>query len=159
VSGVKLSDFLAEGVIIPDLRSRKAGSSLQEMVDFLKKTNRVVEDQELYARLLEREKLGSTAIGEGVAIPHCKFAGLINPLVILGVSRNGVDFESVDGKPVHIFFLVIAAPDDPGTSLQILASIARLVRKAGALDKKILQAASPRLMLEVIRREEQKLDE
>jgi PTS system nitrogen regulatory IIA component len=156
---VKLSDFLAEGMIIPELRSRKAESSLQEMVDFLKITNRVAEDKELYAKLLEREKLGSTAIGEGVAIPHCKFAGLKNPLVMLGVSRKGVDFESVDGKPVYIFFLVIVAPEDPGSSLQILASIAHLVRKAGALDKKILQAARPQPMLEVIRLEEQKLDE
>ncbi len=156
---MKLSDFLAEGMIIPDLRSRKVESSLHEMVDFLKKTNRVVGGTELYTRLLEREKLGSTAIGEGVAIPHCKFAGLKNPMVMLGVSRKGVDFKSVDAKPVHVFFLVIAAPGDPGSSLQILASIAQLVRKAGTLDKKILQAASPRPMLEVIRREEQRFDE
>ncbi len=130
-----------------------------QVCHFLKKTNRVAEDKELYARLLEREKLGSTAIGDGVAIPHCKFAGLKNPLVMLGVSRKGVDFESVDGKPVHIFFLVVAAPEDPGSSLQILASIAHLVRKAASLDKKILQAAHARPMLEVIRLEEQKLDE
>ena len=156
---MKISDLLAEGLIIPDLKSEEGESALQEMVDFLKTTNLVAEEKELYARLLEREKLGTTAIGKGVAIPHCKFEGVKSPLVALGVSRKGVDFESADGKPVHIFFLVVAAPEEPSISLQILASIARLVRKARALGAKILQAQRPQSMLEVIRLEEQTIDE
>ncbi len=94
----------------------------------------------------------------GVAIPHCKLKGVKAPLFLLGVSKQGVSFDSLDGKPSHVFFLVISSPDDPGMNLQTLASIAKLVRKAAALPRRILEAKSPKAAIEIVREEEEKLN-
>ena len=129
------------------------------MVNFLKKKKIVSKEKELYEKLLQREELGSTAIGEGVAIPHCKMKGVKNPIILLAISKKSVDFQSLDGKPSNIFFLVVSSPENPSLNLQILAAIASLVRKSGSLLKKILNAANISAILEIIREEEEKLSE
>lgn len=146
-----------QDMIIIDLESEEREGVLKEMVQFLKKRNKISKDKELYEKLLQRERLGSTAIGEGVAIPHCKIKGVKNPLVLLAISRKGVNFYSLDGKPSQIFFLVVSSPDNPSLNLQILAGIAHLVRKANVLKKKIFGAQSISLILDVVREEEEKL--
>jgi nitrogen PTS system EIIA component len=78
--------------------------------------------------LREREKLGSTGIGEGVAIPHGKHAGLTQLLAAFGVSREGVDFEAIDGKPTHLFFALVAPENSAGVHLKALARISRLFK-------------------------------
>jgi PTS system nitrogen regulatory IIA component len=129
------------------------------MVNFLKAKEKIGKDRELYEKLIQREGLGSTAIGDGIAIPHCKLKEVENPLLVLAISKRGVRFEAIDGKPTHIFFLVVSSPDNPSVNLQILAAIAHLVRKVGSLPKKILQAKSSRRIVEIIRDEEEKLNE
>lgn len=155
---MKLHNLLMHDMVIVELESQDREGVLKEMVIFLKKKNKIIKEKELYERLLQREKLGSTAIGEGVAIPHCKMKGVINPIVMLAVSKKSVDFHSLDGKPSHIFFLVISSPENPSLNLQILAAIAHLVRKSSSLKKKILQAESISSILDVIREEEEKLN-
>ncbi|HEV7519284.1 MAG TPA: PTS sugar transporter subunit IIA [Thermoanaerobaculia bacterium] len=91
----------------------------------------VTDPQELYSRLWEREQLGSTAVGAGVAIPHCKLAGLARGIVALGVTAAGVDFAAVDGRPVRLFFLVVSPVGSPGEHLQALAAISRWVKADG----------------------------
>jgi PTS system nitrogen regulatory IIA component len=145
-------------MIIPEITSADRNSALEEMVRFLKGKDKIRKDKELLEKLIQREKLGSTAIGDGIAIPHCKLKEAESPILALGISKKGVRFEALDGKPSHIFFLVISSPDDPGQNLQILASIALLVRKAGSLQKRILAAKNPRKVLEIIREEEEKLE-
>lgn len=145
-------------MIIPELESEDVESILKEMVKFLKKKDKISKEKELFEKLVQREKLGSTAIGEGVVIPHCKLKGIKNPLVMLAISRKSVDFSSLDGKPSHIFFLVVSSPENPTMNLQILAAIAHLVRKAGSLTKKILGAKNIDAVLDVVREEEEKLD-
>jgi PTS system nitrogen regulatory IIA component len=145
-------------MIIPELKSQDREGVVREMVNFLKKKNKISKEKELYQKLIEREKLGSTAIGEGVAIPHCKLKEAKNPIVMLAVSMRQVDFHSLDGKPSHIFFLVVSSPDNPSLNLQILAAIAHLVRKSGSLLKKILGAEGISDIMDVIRQEEEKLD-
>jgi len=78
--------------------------------------------------LMEREKLGSTGIGDGIAIPHGKLKGLDNLLLSFGRSREGVDFESIDGKPVHLFFLLMAPESSTGQHLKALAKISRMLK-------------------------------
>ena len=141
------------------LESEEREGVLREMVGFLKKRNRITKEKDLYEKLTQREKLGSTAIGEGVAIPHCKMKGVKDPIVMLGVSKNGVDFHSLDGNPSHLFFLVVSSPDNPSLNLQILAAIAHLVRKANSLLKKVLEATSIPDILDIIREEEEKINE
>ena len=147
-----------QDMIISDLMAGEREGVLKEMVGFLKKKDRIVKEKDLYEKLLQRELLGSTAIGDGVAIPHCKMKGTKNPVVMLAVSKKGVDFHSLDGKPSFLFFLVVSSPDNPSLNLQILAAIAHLVRKSGSLLKRILEAKSLGAILDVIREEEEKLD-
>jgi PTS system nitrogen regulatory IIA component len=145
-------------MIIPELSSQERDSVLGEIVRFLKDMDKIRKDRDLFEKLIQREKLGSTAIGDGIAIPHCKLKEAESPLLVLAVSRKGVQLGALDGKPAHIFFLLVSSPDDPGQSLQILASIAHLVRKAGSLPKRIMAAKTPRKILEIIREEEEKLE-
>jgi len=145
-------------MVIPELESENVESVLKEMVKFLKKNDKISKEKELYEKLAQREKLGTTAIGEGVAIPHCKLKGLKNPVVMLGISKKSVDFCSLDGKPSHIFFMVVSSPDNPTVNLQILAAIAHLVRKSSSLVKKILNAKNISAVLDVVREEEEKLN-
>ena len=129
------------------------------MVDFFKKRNRIAKEKDLYERVTQREALGSTAIGEGVAIPYCKIKAVKEPIVMLAISKNGVNFYSLDGKPTHLFFLVVSSPENPSLSLQILAAIAHLVRKANSLLKKVLEAKNIPEILDIIREEEEKIYE
>lgn len=156
---MKLHNLLVRDMIIEELDSQEREGVLKEMVIFLKKRKKVNKEKELYEKLLQREELGSTAIGEGVAIPHCKMKGVKNPIILLAISRKNVDFQSLDGKPSNIFFLVVSSPDNPSLNLQILASIASLVRKSSSFLKKILNAESISAILEIIREEEEKLSE
>jgi len=156
---VKIHSLLNEGLIIPELVSLEREAVLKEMVGYLKAADQITHDKELFDKLIQREKLGSTAIGDGIAIPHCKLKEVKSPLLALAVSKKGVNFESLDGKPTHVFFLVISSPDNPGQSLQILAAVAYLVRKTGSLQKRILAAKNPSKILEIIREEEEKTQE
>jgi mannitol/fructose-specific phosphotransferase system IIA component (Ntr-type) len=155
---VKIHTLLSEDMVIPEILSQERDSALEEMVRYLKSKDKVRKDKELYEKLIQREKLGSTAIGKGIAIPHCKLTEAESPLLALAVSQEGVRFEALDGKPTHLFFLVVSSPDNPGQSLQILASIAHLIRKAGSLPKRIMAAKNPRKILEIIREEEERLE-
>lgn len=150
--------LLSEDLIILDLKHVTRDESLREMVKLLKSRDRISADKALYIKLIQREDQGSTSIGNGVAIPHCRHKGVKAPLLVLGISRRGVDFDSLDGKPIHLFFLIVSSPDNPTLSLQILAAISKLVRKAAALSKRVLEARSPKAVIEIVRSEEDKLD-
>jgi PTS system nitrogen regulatory IIA component len=142
-----------------ELANKEREDVLREIVGFLKKRNRIAKEKDLYEKLIQREKLGSTAIGGGVAIPHCKMKGIKDPIVMLALSRKGVNFHSLDEKPSHLIFLVASSPDNPSLNLQILAAIAHLVRKANSLLKKILGAENAQEILDIIREEEEKINE
>jgi PTS system nitrogen regulatory IIA component len=146
-------------MVIPELDSTTRDAVLKEMAEFLKKRDKISKDKQLYEKLSQREELGSTAIGDGVAIPHCKMQGLKNPVVMLAISNKGVDFNALDGKLSYIFFLVVSSPDNPSINLQILAAIAHLVRKAKRVITKIQDAADIDKILDVIRDEEERIDE
>ena len=156
---MKLYNLITQDMVIEDLKSGNREGVLKEMVSFLKKRKKIAKEKELFEKLLQREELGSTAIGEAVAIPHCKIKGIKNPLVMLALSKKSVDFQSLDGKPSNIFFLVVSSPENPSLNLQILAAIAHLVRKSGPLLKRILDARNAVDILERIREEEEKISE
>jgi nitrogen PTS system EIIA component len=156
---VKVHPLLTEDTIIVDLHSLERDAVLEEMAQFLKDKEVIGQEKELLEKLIQREKLGSTAIGEGISIPHCKLKEVKNAIVGVAISKKGVDFGSIDKKPTHIFFLVISSPENPSLSLQILAAIAQLVRKSSPLARKIMGAKYPRKVIEVIREEEENLNE
>ncbi len=146
-------------MVIPELESTTRDDVLKEMGAFLKNRNKITKDKDLYEKLLQREELGSTAIGDGVAIPHCKMKGVKNPVVMLAISKKGLDFHSLDEKPSYIFFLVVSSPDNPSVNLQILAAIAHLVRKAKRVIRKIQEAEDISKILEVLKDEEERIDD
>ncbi len=156
---MRVYNLLAPEMVILELESVTRDDVIKEMVGFLKKKSKVSKEKELNEKLLQREELGSTAIGDGVAIPHCKMKGIKNPIVMLSISRKGVDFHSLDGEPSHLFFLVVSSPDNPSVNLQILAAIAQLVRKAERVKERIIEAENISAVLEVIRDEEDKLND
>lgn len=156
---MKIQNLLIQDMILLGLESQEREEALKEMIGFLKKRNRITKEKDLYEKLIQREKLGSTAIGDGVAIPHCKMKGIRDPVVLLAVSEKGVNFYSIDGKPSHLFFMVVSSPENPSLNLQILAAIAHLVRKADSLQKKILEAKNVTDILGIIREEEEKINE
>ncbi|MGB6340293.1 MAG: PTS sugar transporter subunit IIA [Candidatus Aminicenantaceae bacterium] len=156
---MKIYSLLTQDMVIPELESTTKDDALREMGAFLKKRNKIAKDKDLYEKLLQREELGSTAIGDGVAIPHCKMKGVKNPVVMLAISKKGLDFHSLDGKPSYIFFLVVSSPDNPSVNLQILAAIAHLVRKAKRIIRKIQEAEDISMILEVLKDEEERIDD
>jgi mannitol/fructose-specific phosphotransferase system IIA component (Ntr-type) len=154
--GLKLQGLLSEELIVPALRARERESILIEMASILKARGRIAKDKELAERLAQRERLGSTAIGRGIAIPHCKGSWVKDPLVLLAVSRAGAPFDAADGKPAHLFFLVVTPAENPAHNLEILAAVARLARRARNLLKRILTAETAAEILEIVRDEEDK---
>jgi mannitol/fructose-specific phosphotransferase system IIA component (Ntr-type) len=148
-----------QDMVLLDLQSEKREDVLKEMVGLLKERNKITKGKELYEKLIQRESLGSTAIGDGVAIPHCKIKGVKDPILFLAISKKGVNFYSADNKPSYVFFLVVSSPDNPSLNLQILAAIAHLVRKANSLLKKILDSKNIVEVLDIIQEEEEKINE
>ena len=108
--------------------------------------------EELFQKLWEREQLGSTGIGSGIAIPHCKLAGLRSGVVAIGLSSEGVDFGAVDGQPVRILFLVISPAESPAEHLQILAALSRWI-KTDQHARKILELQDPQAVYDFLQTE------
>ncbi|MBC7361836.1 MAG: PTS sugar transporter subunit IIA [Candidatus Aminicenantes bacterium] len=147
---------MKEKAILLDIQAQKKQEVLEEMVRHLKKNKLINHEKDIIEKLLQRESLGSTALGEGIAIPHCKVKGIKNPILLVGIAPRGVNFEAPDGAPVNVFFLLITSPEDPSLNLQILALIAQLVRKSPGLKEKLLKAERPQEVLEIIREQEEK---
>jgi PTS system nitrogen regulatory IIA component len=138
---MKILDILDKRVIIPQLTSKTKEGVLRELVHVLPETDRQVNEDRLIEVLLERESLGSTGIGEGVAIPHGKSREVKKILASFGRSLPGLDFQALDGKPTYLFFLLIAPENSAGLHLKALAQISRLM-KDPAFRKRLMEAAS-----------------
>jgi len=136
---MKILDVLDKRLIVPEIASRTKEGVLREMVHSLAQVEKQVHEDRLMDILLERESMGSTGIGEGVAIPHGKSKEVDKILASFGRSLPGVDFQSLDGKPTHLFFLLIAPENSTGMHLKILAQISRLMRDP-AFRKRLMRA-------------------
>jgi len=118
-------------LIFSDLPATDCRGVLRDLAERMAATGVVLDAGPLYRALLEREQLGSTGIGGGVAIPHCKLEGLAEGVLAVGIARPPVDFDAPDGKPVAVFFLVLSPDHSPAEHLQTLARISRWVRADG----------------------------
>jgi PTS system nitrogen regulatory IIA component len=131
-----------ERLVFPNLAARTVEDVLAEMAAGLERAGVVGKAEELARRLVEREAMGSTGLGNGLAIPHCKVRELADVVVSIGISREGVDFHAADGHPVTLIFLVLSPADAPALHLQALARISRLIRMPGVADS-LRQADDP----------------
>jgi PTS system nitrogen regulatory IIA component len=127
---MKLLDIVSSGGVVDDLRAETKEGVLREMSEVAAASVPSLSVQSLTSILLDRESLGSTGIGDGVAIPHGKVPGLTRLVAVFGRSRAGVQFHSLDGKPAHLFFLVMAPEQSAGMHLKALARISRLLKDA-----------------------------
>lgn len=125
---MKISEILDKQAIKIGLTSVKKEDVLAELVAALGQIENVGDQKSLIKILLEREKLGSTGIGQGIAIPHGKTDAVNRLVAVLGISKGGVNFDALDGEPVYIFFLLVAPKDSAGPHLKALAQISRLLR-------------------------------
>jgi PTS system nitrogen regulatory IIA component len=123
-----LRDLLQENLIIEEIKAVDKRGVLLEFARLLKTMNRVDDEKELLRALLERESLGSTGIGDGVAIPHGKLPLGSEMIVAFGRSSKGIDFQSMDSKPVFLVFLLVTPEDKPGDHLKALARISRILK-------------------------------
>lgn len=123
---MQLVDYLEENYILPDLKSNNKTQVLKELLTPLQETGFPYE--QAHDILMERESLGSTGIGDGVAIPHGKMEELEEIKLLVGRSFEGVDFAAIDNKPCQIFFLVLAPENVAGLHLRILAQISRVAK-------------------------------
>jgi fructose-specific phosphotransferase system IIA component len=132
----ELVSFFEEDLCLFHLRSRKKISALQEMVRHLVSMKRVRDERFIMEMLKNRESLGSTGLGSGVAFPHGKSLAIKRLTVLFAKSTSGVDFESLDGKPTRIFFLILA-PSDKGaeTYLSLLSNLIGIVQKQSLLKR------------------------
>ena len=131
---MKLLDVLPRDAIIADLVSEDKKGILEEMAKPVAKIAGISRE-ECVMVLLERERLGSTGIGEGIGIPHGKMKDLDDLVLGFGRSRKGIDFESMDGRPTHIFFLLITPEKSTGLHLKVLARISRILKSEGFKEK------------------------
>jgi mannitol/fructose-specific phosphotransferase system IIA component (Ntr-type) len=124
---MKLSDFVVREAILVDLQATGKEAAIREIVQSLANSGRLAEaDTDGVARaILNREELGSTGIGQGVAVPHTRHPKVERLIGTVALSRKGVDFAALDGDPVDIFFLLVSPPNQPGDHLRALENISR----------------------------------
>jgi len=142
-------------MIIPGLSSNNKDGALRELVRVLAQVERQVDEDRMMEILLERESLGSTGIGEGVAIPHGKSKDVKKLLASFGRSLPGLDFQSMDGKPAHLFFLLVAPENSAGIHLRALARISRLM-KDQVFRKRLMEVSSAEEIYALFSEEDEK---
>ncbi len=153
---MKISELIDDGLIVPELKGKSKKQVLEELVNHLAANKPGIDSDELLRVLIEREKLGSTGIGNGIAIPHGKLTGLDNIALVFGKSTEGIGFDSIDGSPVNLIFLLVAPSNSAGVHLKALARLSRLLKNNG-FRKALLEAADTKCLYETILNEDQKI--
>jgi mannitol/fructose-specific phosphotransferase system IIA component (Ntr-type) len=127
---MKFSDFISVGAIRADLAADEKPAVIRELVESLAAAGAIngADIEGIVAAIMKREELGSTGIGRGVAVPHTKHPSVEKLVGTVGVSLEGVDFNSLDGDKVQLFFLLVSPPDSPGDHLRALENISRQLR-------------------------------
>lgn len=146
---MKLSDMLEQKHIIVSLKADNKTMLIEELAGVIADTSSHLDRDSLTRVLLERERLGSTGIGDGVAIPHGKFAGIDSPVISFGRSSKGIDFEAIDAQPVYLFFLLVAPEDSASVHLKALAKVAKIL-KNNSLKKALLAARTKEEIYQLI---------
>jgi len=153
---MRLIDILSQDCIIPDLKGHKKRETLEEMAKEIAFRFADIDKDKLLEAILEREKLGSTGIGYGVAIPHVRLKGVNTVAILFGRSNKGVDFQAMDGRPAHLLFL-IAVPEDSNTAhIKLLARISGLLKPTG-FRKQLMEASTQEEIYSIIVKEDKKL--
>lgn len=154
---MKIMDFLSKDAVIMEIKSAKKEDVVKELVDALINANEIEKRSraKIVEALMAREALGSTAIGQGVAIPHAKSDAVTKLLAAFGLSKKGIEFDSLDGEPAYIFFLLLAPQDSAGPHLKALARISRLLKDRYFRDG-LRASADVKSVVKIISEEDEK---
>lgn len=127
---MKLNEFVVADAIVPDLQAASKEDAIRAMVASLRDSGAIAaaDEEGIVSAILKREELGSTGIGNGVAVPHTKHPSVDRLVATIALSKSGVDFASLDGEDVFILFLLVSPPDRPGDHLRGLENISRHLR-------------------------------
>jgi len=155
---MNLSDFMHKDLILIDLLSDTKEDIIKELICSIIKTGFTDSEEPLYKAILDREALGSTAIGKGVAIPHAETTFVKEKIIVFGRSKKGIDFNAIDSKPVHLFFMIISPHREISPHLKILARIFRFLKDKTFRDA-LMNAKSPEDIIELIAMEGKPLSE
>jgi PTS system nitrogen regulatory IIA component len=136
-----LSKMIEANNVIPDLKARDKRGVLEELAGAISENDSSIDKETLVRVLVERERLGTTGIGDGVAIPHGKLDTIEHPIISFGRSKEGLDFDSMDGQPAYLFFLLVAPENSSGIHLQVLAKIAKILKNS-AFRMKLMEGGT-----------------
>ena len=153
---MKLSSFLPREGVMAHLGAQSGEQVLRELAEALCLADPSLQSAEVCAVLEEREKLGSTGIGSGVAIPHGKLASAKKIVASFGRSEKGIDFQSQDGEPAHLFFALIAPENAAGLHLKVLAKLSRLLKDREFRDQ-LMKAKDSDEIYKILSREDEKM--
>ena len=152
---MKITDFLDAARIIPNLQGQDKKTVLREMAEKMASEEGSIDADKLFMVLLEREKISSTAIGEGVAIPHGKMPGIPKVSGIFARSPHGISFDSLDGGPTYLFFLLVAPENSAADHLKALARISRVL-KDSAFRTRLMEGSTREEIFKAIQEEDAK---
>lgn len=153
VNIVKITDYMSEDLINLNLESKTKEGVLNELSELMIKSSNIKDKNIIKKALTEREELGSTGIGKGIAIPHAKTSGASKLTIAFGISKNKVDFDSMDGEGVNIFFVFASPMKDSKIYLKVLARISRLIRNE-TFRNKLLNCKNSASVIKYIEEEE-----
>lgn len=146
---MELASLTEPDLIFTQLEAPDGATLLRGLAQKIVEQGYVDDADKLYQRLLEREQLGSTGVGSGIAIPHCKMAGISRGILALGLTKTGIDFGAIDQQPVRLFFVVISPSDLPAAHLQCLAAISKWV-KAKENVRRLLTLEDPQAIYQTL---------
>ncbi|MBR4158537.1 MAG: PTS sugar transporter subunit IIA [Spirochaetia bacterium] len=141
-------NLIEEDIIKIPLEAKTKPDVIKELVDVLKKAGKIEDAESVFRAVMLRENMGSTGLEKGIAVPHAKTHKVNNLVLAIGVSPEGVDFDSLDGEPSKLFFLLIATPQQAGPHIEALSEIARLTRSSN-FCKLLLNAKSPKEIVDI----------
>ncbi len=150
---MKVSDILEEGGIEVELKSNTKNEVLDELIGLINTSFNFENIDEIRKAIYDREKLSSTGIGNGLAIPHAKVVGVDRIVAGIGLSKKGIDFSSLDKMPAHIFFILISPKEDQGSHVKTLAKIAKIFKNKEWRDK-LIECESSKGVIQFIKEKE-----
>ncbi|HHF42184.1 MAG: hypothetical protein DRI99_00360 [Candidatus Aminicenantes bacterium] len=154
--GIYLDKYLSLKAILLNLQASTKPALLQEMIDKLVNNKVIVNNKLIFQELWRREELGSTALAEGIALPHALLPDLSRPIIALGVHSRGIDFGHPEGHLTYVFLLILGNKDDPGLQLRLLAHACRLIKETDFVNQ-LKQVSTPQEALRVVEEAERKL--
>lgn len=150
---MKVTDILTEKFIIAELNSNQKNEAINELLELFKSDDRVLDFEKMKESVLEREKIMSTGVGKGFAIPHGKTSGVKEILAAFGKSTKPIEYNSLDGKPVQLIFLLIGRENMVSAHIKLLSRISRMMNR-DEFRQKLIDAKSSAEILEYFRQEE-----